>query len=64
MILEYFRKLFHLTKEEHEEREKESRLEAELEFLENLSKKAKEGNFYGMQHRQYKYKPGEHIFHP
>jgi len=59
MILKYFQKLLHLTKEQKDERKAESKLEAELKFLRNLSAKAKSRPGYGYYSKPYKDKPGE-----
>ena len=61
MILKYLRNLIFPTKEQKEEREAESKLEEELEFLRNLSAEAKSRPGYGSFSEPYKEMPGERL---
>jgi len=64
MVLKYLRYLVFSTpegrKKREERREKQSKLEAELEFLARLSAKAKSSSNYGSYSKPCKETSGEH----
>ena len=61
MVIKYLLRLFHPTEKQKEEREKQSKLEKELEFLKCLSEQAKERPSYGSFSKPCKEIPGEYL---